>query len=446
MIFAMFALLSCSGEDRKSGIIKSELATEENRIRKEPNTTKKQPQSVIPNKPATPVDSSKPFYTIDNIELLPLRLPSQHKSLANPVTLQDKHKATLTLLKTFVKRHGLIKDNPWAMSHALLALGPSAELPDGQNAISYMFENHAQIKKINQKEFLSFPRKKEKSGQSIPVEPHKDLILKVLTEIGTDPSMKVTVGGKQYTIGDLYRGTLLTTYLTPTTNQSSYSSPNDMPWSVQALSTYISADTHWKSTSGAKMNIEGLTLFLAAVISKESQSIKQMMQGKTAFKKDRTGIFKYTCGGSHLLQGLAYANARGVQSPRINQEIAEQITVLFYRFPEELKVYDQLMKEHPKYKTQLLIQRLKFVGHFIESTAKIQLLGYFQADERQTKMILGALDQMTLTVSALRKEGLFDDPKKLLPSEQQLYLDLIGDSAHATYGMELISGARKIRY
>ena len=59
-------------------------------------------------------------------------------------------------------------------------------------------------------------------------------------------------------------------------------------------------------------------------------------------------------------------------------------------------------------------------------------------------MLLGAADQLTLTIEALRQEQVFEgvDDSKLLTQQQKM--DLIGDSSHALYGLELISGSRTL--
>ncbi|MEC7987822.1 MAG: hypothetical protein VX278_21820, partial [Myxococcota bacterium] len=100
--------------------------------------------------------------------------------------------------------------------------------------------------------------------------------------------------------------------------------------------------------------------------------------------------------------------------------------------------------KYPDYKIQLFVQRLKFVGHFIETAVKLSILGYYKPSPAQAKMLTGALDQLSLLVEALRKEGLIQNPQKA--PTQQLYLDLIGDASHAVYAMELAAGDRGIRY
>ena len=102
------------------------------------------------------------------------------------------------------------------------------------------------------------------------------------------------------------------------------------------------------------------------------------------------------------------------------------------------------MKQHPDYKIQLLIQRLKFVGHFLETSAKLEILGFSVATEQMRTVQKGALKQLALITEALRKEGLLQKPQSA--ASTQLYLDLIGDAAHAVYGIDLITGRRSIRF
>ena len=124
--------------------------------------------------------------------------------------------------------------------------------------------------------------------------------------------------------------------------------------------------------------------------------------------------------------------------------LIEQVALLYYRFPIELTIYDSLMQQHPEYKVQLLVQRLKFVGHFLETTAKLEILGFSKPTEQMRMVQKGALKQLALITEALRKEGLLEKPQNA--ATRQLYLDIIGDAAHAVYGIDLITGRRSIRF
>ena len=93
-------------------------------------------------------------------------------------------------------------------------------------------------------------------------------------------------------------------------------------------------------------------------------------------------------------------------------------------------------------KIALLLQRLKFVGHFLETSAKLIALGEFPPRPEHQKMLLGAADQLTLTVEALRQENLFMNVSQSKRLTEQQKMDIIGDSSHALYGLELITGNR----
>ena len=376
-----------------------------------------------------------------NINTLSFSVPKIDKTIDDPIPPNDLHQATRNALAGMVELHGVLIDNPWALLHALLALGPNTILPDGRDAIDALFEQHAELSFSG--ELVHFPKKKVEGKKTILIEPHTDLALKVLTEIGVSPERSFTVQGKKKTFGDLYRSSLLEAHLDARTNRSSFASPNDTPWSIQALSTFANPGTSWES-GGLVMTLENLQLFLMAVVHQETRFLAQAYNNKQAFEKKKQGIFKYTCGGMHLIQALAYAHARGFGTEQDKQVLTEQVVLLYYRFPIELSIYDKLMQQHPDYKIQLLVQRLKFVGHFLETTAKLEILGFSKATVQMRAVQKGALQQLTLITEALRKEGLLQKPQTA--ATKQIYLDLIGDAAHAVYGIDLITGRRSIRF
>jgi hypothetical protein len=385
--------------------------------------------------------TSSLHFSTNNIATLSFSLPQKENALSTPITPDPLHEAARNALSGMVAQHGVLIDNPWALLHALLALGPETKLPDGRDAIDALFSDYAELS--FEGTLIHFPKNRIVEGKTILIEPHTDLALKVLTEIGVSPERIFTVQGTKKTFGDLYRSSLLEAHLDARTNRSSFASPNDTPWSIQALSTFAKPNRTWESAQ-LVMKLEDLTLFLMAVVHQETRFLAQAYANKQGFEKKKQGIFKYTCGGMHLIQALAYAHARGFGDEKSNNVITEQIVLLYYRFPIELSIYDELMQKHPDYKIQLLIQRLKFVGHFLETTAKLEILGFSQSSEQTRAVQKGALDQLALITEALRKEGLIQKPQSA--ATQQLYLDLIGDAAHAIYGADLIMGRRSIRF
>ena len=382
--------------------------------------------------------------THQNIDNYLVDLPIKRTRTYN-ARLSNRQNETVLALRKVVQLHALSGEDPWAMAHALLAIGSDAKLSSGEMAIDKLFD-FASIRVMNKKSVPYFPKNREINGKTIIVEPHKHLIAKVLTEIGTPPTYEIRINQTAFTIDDYYKGIVLSSYLNPYTNDSSYTSPDDMAWSVQALTTILDPHQQWESENGQVMNSDTLSMFLVAILTKETADLKKAMAAGASFKKDGKGIFQYTCGGAHVLQGAAYAMARGFGNEATNAEIQTQIDLLFYRFPRELKIYDDLMKTQPDYTVKLLVQRLKFAGHFLESAQKMAMLGLYKPNEKQIRMMHGAMDQIVLITSALNKEGVYKDLYYLKVNDHQLYLDVLGDTCHALYAIRLFNGDVQIRY
>ena len=121
---------------------------------------------------------------------------------------------------------------------------------------------------------------------------------------------------------------------------------------------------------------------------------------------------------------------------------------MFWRLPAELKIYDDLMRriEKDEHLVMLLVQRLKFTGHFLETMHKMAIMGLFSPTPEQRQVMQGAADQVTLTVQGLQSQGVYDNLDTLRTSNEQLYLDIIGDSAHALRGLKLAMGEDGLAY
>ena len=92
------------------------------------------------------------------------------------------------------------------------------------------------------------------------------------------------------------------------------------------------------------------------------------------------------------------------------------------------------------------MQRLKFTGHFLESMHKMAALGLYEPTDQQRVLLTGVADQLVLTVEALGQQGVFDQLDALKTAKPQVYLDIVGDSAHAVRGLKLALGQDAIRY
>jgi len=421
----------------------------------DPESTEPAQDEDVPAKLVTPEDrvnqievrkDVKPKQlSIENIDNFTIALPKRSNRDIFISPLNQPQKEMAKVVKNVLEHYALQGDDPWAMGHALLALGATEKTVTDKSIVDAIFE-YAELENIHGVPYPMFPREHTKPQGTIPVAPHKDLMMKILIETGVPPEREVMINGSAFTVGDYYKASILRAYLNPQTNDSSYLSPNDMPWSVQGITSLIQPNQTWVSSSGMMGSADFFTQFLFAVLSQETTTLKRAMAAGANFKKDRTGIFQYTCGGAHLLQSAAYATARGFGNEQTKAELDTQIDLLFYRFPKELQLYDEIMKAQPEQKVRLLAQRLKFVGHFLETAQKLSILGLYKPNNQQIRLMQGAMDQLVLTIRALQQEGVYQSLYNLKANDPQLYRDILGDSAHALYAMYLFSGNRHITY
>jgi hypothetical protein len=269
--------------------------------------------------------------------------------------------------------------------------------------------------------------------------------MKALAEIGVRLDRPVQVEGTTHQVGELYYDTILSTFLDKGTGLSSFANPNDMPWGLQAVATYAGHDLTWE-VKGHSQDLNMLTEFLVHVLTVESKNLFQAMGQGDSFVKDGKGIFAYTCGGSHLLQGAAYLVGKGFGKQVEKEKIEAQIALSFWRFPRELALYEKMRNQSPENELVLTVQQLKFVGHWIESLNKMAAMKLFDPTPDQQAAMGEALKILVETAKRLKKTGAMDNLAVLREGNEQLYLDIVGDASHAVRGMELALGRATIAY
>jgi hypothetical protein len=193
------------------------------------------------------------------------------------------------------------------------------------------------------------------------------------------------------------------------------------------------------------MSLDAFTDAVVARHRAEVQFIHDALGSGQVFQKRKQGIFGYTCGGAHLLQGATIAVGRGFGSAESRASLQADVATWFARYAVELRMLDEAMKQYPEYRLQLVIQRLKFLGHMTESAHKLAAAGLLEPDESQARMLSAILDGVVETVRVLRESGVLTELPALRRQDEQLYLDVIGDSAHALHGLNLATGRATVR-
>ena len=194
------------------------------------------------------------------------------------------------------------------------------------------------------------------------------------------------------------------------------------------------------------MTMDDLAKLMVHVLTKESDfMIRSMMAGED-FEKRRQGVLAYTCGGAHLLQGSIAVVAGGFGGTDEREKMRVQGQLSFYRFPVEIGIYDKAMQEHPEHRLVLMSQQLKFTGHWLESVHKLMAAGLYEPNAIEQQTLSTAIDVLISTTKELKALGAFDNLEQIDTENHQLYLDLVGDSAHAIRGVELATGRQEFLY
>jgi hypothetical protein len=363
-------------------------------------------------------------------------LPKRTARTPVPLVSTPDIERVLQELRLVVQTHGVDAEDPWALAHALLALGPELELPGGASAVDHLFSEFALESTSHDASLVRFPRTASRDGTTVKVEPHTDLLLKVLTEVGVRLDRPITVGGVEHRVGDLWQQSVLKTWLDSQTGESSFDSPNDMPWGMQGIAAHAPEGLSW-TAEGRDMSLDDLANLLVHVLTEESGELLTAMQTGGSFQKRGQGIFKYTCGGAHLLQGAAFVVARGFGEEATRKKVEIQGPLAIFRLSRELEIYAELLARSPQHELVLMAQQLKFTGHWLESVHKMAAMGLFAPDPAQQEVMAQATQALIASVVALKAKGALDNLSSIREKNPQLYLDLVGDSAHAIHWLEL---------
>ncbi|MBX2799134.1 MAG: hypothetical protein KTR31_15780 [Myxococcales bacterium] len=415
-----------------------------------------EPSEESPDPPSDEVAEPEPAEQAPKVAFqLPVKQAGTPRPLTKKKVLRKLDKAREILLKV-VLDEARDPGNPWAVTHAMLVLGADTTLTNESKAVDWLFSEYAEIVTVGETELLTFPP----SRGDVRIEPHTDLVLKALTEAGVPPDRVVKVDGRDFNLSALYRHSLWRAWAKGGTTGFRSGDFNDAPWALQGLTAWAPAGAEWVAQGRRGMEMNGLTTATVQKLASETAAMKAARSAGDSMRKDtRRGIFRYTCGGQHLLQGVAYAVGRGFGTAEDRAEVCEQKDLLRWRIDLELDTVDPLIEKGDRaVQIVLLGQRLKFLGHYLETVHKIGALGICDLSDEDLAASHRVATELAATVDALDKLGVFSDlagiktdatlSKYRQGGSEQVYLDIVGDAAHAVRGIDMATGgdAGTIRY
>jgi hypothetical protein len=334
----------------------------------------------------------------------------------------------------------------------MLALGTRAPLSNGADPVDWLFAEYAVPVDIGGEILLDFPEERPgRAGKrAIRVEPHTDLLLKALARGGESPDRVVEVRGGTYTLGHLWRASAYRAWVAG--DQTWTTSWNDTPWTLMGLAAWAPPHWAWTADGGHAMDLDRFVHASEEKLHAEHAFVRDAMaEGRPVEKstKGKVGIHQYTCGGLHFLQGVGYAIARGNGSDEDRRLLQQDIDATFYRYDGEMAQLDALIKERPDAAAQLLTQRLKFTGHFLETTHELAAMDLYVPTDAQRQTMNRAAADLAVTAEVMERVDLWTQLPALKAGDDgqyQLYLDMVGDAAHGVRGLDLATGSGTVKW
>src|SRR4029434_5846782 len=103
--------------------------------------------------------------------------------------------------------------------------------------------------------------------------------------------------------------------------------------------------------------------------------------------------------------------------------IEAQFAIQFFRYPIERGQTVAVMKAKPEYTDVLLVQRLKFAGHFLETMSKLAAEGFYTPDDSQEAILRDAALEVWEVARAMQKRKLLGDLTAIRAKDETQFLD-----------------------
>lgn len=327
--------------------------------------------------------------------------------------------------------------NPWALAHGITAFGKSYAAADGRRATDvivndFLLKNSAPDGGMADGSPFGFLRY---GADGTPIEPHPHLLTKtlVLAKVPLGESFKTSFGA--VTLKQLVESVKQGFHHVPARDDYWH----DVGWTLDLLSQTLKPGPGAVFVNGKGQRIDFNQVMDDALLYLEraTSDLKEgLAKGAPQVDKRKQGLYAHSCGGLHLVQAVFGWARYPMVKKKWAARLDGQIAILFYRLDSERRQYDQALEQLPGHKLEVLVQMVKFYGHFLETTGRLKTENGWKPTAAQQISIHRAkalLDNATRLLDEMRA---FEMMSELKSTKKQVYLDLIGDSCHATHGWD----------
>lgn len=350
--------------------------------------------------------------------------------------------ATRERMQSVCLLHAADPKNPWALAHGITGIGPAFAASDGRKASAVIVRDFLlrnALPDAGQAPGAPFGFLKY-ATDGTPVEPHTNLLTKTLVLAGLAPSTGFQASFGKVTLQQLIDSVKLGFRHTP--RRDDYW--RDAGWTLDLLSHVVKPGSaeRFLTDDDKRLSLDEIMDEALAYLDATTQDLQAgLAEGRPEVPKRKQGLYAHSCGGLHLVQAVfGWARFPAVRA-RWGERYTRQIDVLFYRLDSERRQYEaafqQALSTAPQYKLQILGQMMKFYGHFLETTGRLRKESGWVPTPSQILKVNQAIALLDFASRQLDEAKAFQTMDSLKKTQPQLFLDLIGDSCHASNGLNL---------
>jgi hypothetical protein len=322
-------------------------------------------------------------------------------------------------VRRFIERYAMSPEDPWALVHAIRAVGLGYRL-NGESLAAYVLRTCVRAQEVRQRRYLYIPA---------TIEVHTNMFLKTFLEAGVPAAEPFAGDGRVYHLQDLGEGAKALFRFDPRRVNR-----NDLAWSLIAF-----AELHasaWENAYGERIELQAVVRCGLQALQEATQGLKPYVAAGLP-PPQKLPIHGLTCGGTHLCYSLVVAAKHGFLQAAGRDILQDQLQMLTYRLRADTDLidrYDREISSAPGVDLFRAGAKLKVLGYALECLGYAQTHGLWQPSALEKKQIAQAVQE----VRGLLAYILTLDLAAIRPRQAQLVQQLVGDTCHAFRGLSLV--------
>jgi hypothetical protein len=311
-------------------------------------------------------------------------------------------------------------------------MGPGFSIK-GANAVDLLCSRFLKRKTVAGKAYLYMPAEHEG---------HSNAFLKTVLEAGVSPSHPFKLDGRRYTIGDLVSGAKGLFTFDPKTIDR-----DEIAWTLIAFSLQIppSHDT-WTNAYGQRIRFADVVRFGFDTLDETTQEFRRA-KARGVMPEEKDAIMAFTCGGTHLVYGLASCVGNGHGGDELRRRLKDHLDLHIWRLHADGHLMERFYRQATPppgleriYDLFFRDAVIKFYGHSFEILSYVKHRRLWTPTADQAHAIERAGVTLADAVKGIEGVDLFEFRRTNL----RLFHLLVGDSCHAYHGIHMAPGVNQV--